>query len=95
MRASVLGQIPQSDASGAVAANDLSLIRVDDNVVRRGAVVVAALDSSGAGFPDLDCAVLRACNHPLALAMEGHTGHIAGVALEGHEGLGVCGTNIE
>lgn len=95
MRASVLGQIPQSDASGAVAADDLSLIRVDNNVVCRRSVVVASLDGSGTGFPDLDGSVLRACYHPLALAVEGHAGHVAGVALEGHEGLRVCGTNVK
>ena len=68
---------------------------MDDNVVGWGAVVVASLDSSGACLPDLDRSVLRACNHPLALAVEGHTGYIAGVALEGHEGLRVRGTNVE
>lgn len=95
MGAAVLGEIPDPDAAGPVAADDLALVRVDDDVVRGAAVVVAALDGAAAGLPDLDGAVLGARDHPLALAVEGDAGDVARVALECEQGVRVGRLDVE
>lgn len=56
--AAVLGEVPDPHAAGPVAADDLALVGVYDDVVGGAAVVVAALDGAAAGLPDLDGAVL-------------------------------------
>lgn len=93
--AAVLGKVPDPDAAGPVAADDLALVGVYDDVVGGAAVVVAALDGAAAGLPDLDGAVLGARDHPLALAVEGDPGDVAGVALEGEQGVRVGGLDVE
>ena len=95
VRAVVLGQVPDTNAAAAVAADDLALVGVDDDVVDGTAVVVAALDAAGAGLPDLDGAVLARGDHPLALAVESDAGDVAGVTLEGHQRVRVRRLHIE
>lgn len=89
MGAVVLGEVPDPHTPASIAADDLALVGVDDHVVHRRPVVVAALDGAGARLPDLDGAVLAAGDHPLALAVEGHARHVARVALEGEQGVRV------
>lgn len=94
MRAVVLSQIPDADAAHAVAADDLALVGVDDDVVGRAAVVVAALDLAAARLPDLDGAVLGGGDHPLAFAVEGDAGDVARVALKGQQRVRVGGLDV-
>jgi hypothetical protein len=82
VRALVLAQVPDADGASAVTADELALVRVDDDVIDGGAVVVVALNGAGADVPYLDGAVLGACNHPLALAMESDGSDVGRVALE-------------
>ena len=82
MGAVILGQVPNADAAVAVAADDLALVGVDDNVVCGAAVIVAALDDAAARLPDLDRAVLGASDHPLPLTVKGDAGDVARMALE-------------
>lgn len=91
----VLGEIPDLDTAGAVAADDLALVGVDDDIVGGAAVIVAALDGAGARLPDLDGAVLGAGHHPLTLAVEGDAGDVARVALEGQQRVGVGALDVE
>lgn len=91
----VLGKVPDPDAAGPVAADDLALVGVYDDVVGGTAVVVAALDGAAAGLPDLDGAVLGARDHPLALAVEGDARDVARVALEGEQRVRVGGLDVE
>ena len=91
----VLGKVPDANVSATITADDLALVGVDDNVVDRAAVGVGALDSAGAGLPDLDSAILGACNHPLALAMECDARNVTGVALEDGYRVRVARLNIE
>ena len=95
MGAVVLGEVPDPDAAGPVAADDLALVGVYDDVVGGGAVVVAALDGAAARLPDLDGAVLGARDHPLALAVEGDARDVARVALEGEQRVRVGGLDVE
>ena len=95
MCASILGQVPEPDAAAAIAADDLALIRVDDDIIYGGAVVVAPLDSAAPRLPDLDGAILGARHHPFALAVECDACDIAGVALEDEQGSGVCRADVE
>lgn len=83
MRTVVLGQIPDAHTTAAVAADDLALVGVDHDIVDGTAVVVAALDGTGARLPDLDGTVLGARDHPLALAVEGDARDVAGMAIKG------------
>lgn len=94
MRAIVLAQIPDAYAAAAVTADDLALVRVNDDVVCGRAVVVTSLYGAAPRLPDLDGSVLGARHHPLALAMEGHAGDISRMALEGQQGVGVGGLDI-
>lgn len=91
----VLGEIPNADATTPVTTDDFALVGVDDDVVDGAAVVVAALDGAAARLPDLDGAVLGACDHPLALAVEGDARDVARVALKGQQGVGVGRLDVE
>lgn len=95
MGAVVLGEVPDADAAPAVAADDLALVGVDDDVVGRAAVAVAALDGARARLPDLDGAILARRHHPLALAVEGDAGDVARVALERQQRVRVCRLDVE
>lgn len=89
VRAVILRQVPDPHAAAPIAADDLALIRVDDDVVDGRPVVVVALDGPAPRLPDLDGAVLGRRHHPLALAVEGHASHVASVAVEGEHSVGV------
>ena len=70
MRAFVLAEVPDAHVAAAVAADELALVRVDDDVVDRHAVGVVALDIATARVPDLDGPVFRRRNEPFGLAVE-------------------------
>jgi hypothetical protein len=89
MRALVLAQIPYPDRPRSIATDQLALIRMDNNIIHRRAVVVVALDSACAYVPDLDGAVLGARHHPLAFAVERDARHIGRVAFKGEDGTGI------
>jgi len=91
----VLGQVPHAYAAVAVAADDLALVGVDDDVVGGAAVVVAPLYGPAPRLPYLDGAVLGARHHPLALAVEGYARDVARVALEDEQRVRVGGFDIE
>ena len=93
--AGVLGQVPEANAAAPIAADNLALVRMDNDIVDGGPVVVAPLDHAGARVPDLDCAVLGARDHPFAVAVEGNAGDIACVTLKDGEGSGVRGADVE
>jgi hypothetical protein len=82
----VLAQVPDANRARAVAADELALVRVDDHIVDGRAVVVVALDRAGPDVPNLDCAVLRARDHPLALTVEGDGRHVGRVPFKGQDG---------
>lgn len=88
MRAVVLGQIPDSHTATAVTADDLTLVRMNDDVVCGEAVVVAALYGSTPRLPNLDSPVFRAGHHPFSLAVEGDASDVSGVTLKGQQGVG-------
>ena len=94
MRAVVLRKIPDPHTATPVTADDLPLVRVDDDVIDGRRVSVASLDGPGASLPDLHGAVLGGRHHPLALTVEGHAGDVAHVAFEGEDGIGVCRLDI-
>lgn len=87
MGAVILSKIPDPDASAPVAAYDLALIRVYNDIVYRRTVAVAALDSAGARLPYLDAAVFRTRHHPFPLAVERDSRHVSRVAFEGKQGV--------
>ena len=91
----ILSEIPDADTAATVAADNLALVGMDDDVVGGAAVVVAALDGAATGLPDLDGAVLARGDHPLALAVESDAGDVAGVTLEGHQRVRVRRLHIE
>lgn len=55
---------------------------MDDDIVRRAAVIVGALHGAIARVPYLYRAVLAARHEPLALAVKGHAGNVARVPLQ-------------
>ena len=78
----VLGQVPHSDTSRPVATDNLTLIRVDYDIVRRAAMFIASLDRSSSCLPDLDSAVFGASDHPFSLTMKSDACNVAGMPLE-------------
>lgn len=93
--AAVLSQIPDLDTAGAVAADDLALVGVNDDVIGGAAMVVTALDGARTSLPDLDGAVLGAGDHPLALTVERDARDVARVALESQQRVGVGALDVE
>lgn len=91
----VLRQVPNADAAHAVTGDDFALVRVDDDVVGGAAVIVAALNLTGSGLPNLHGSILGARDHPLALTVECDAGDVAGVALEGQQWVWVGGLDIK
>ena len=91
----ILGQIPEPNAAGTVAADDLALVRMDNHIVYRGTVAVTALDVAGADIPDLDGAVFGARHHPFAFNLEGDTSDVSGMALKYHQWCRIGGSDIE
>ena len=53
MAALVLAEVPDPHISAAVAGNELSLIRMDDDIVHRYAVRVVPLNVATSSIPDL------------------------------------------
>lgn len=94
MRACVLCQIPYSHASRPITADDLALIRMNDNIVCGRPVVVAALNGAGFCFPDFDRPILGTRHHPLALAVKRYARDVARVSLECQQWIGICGLDI-
>lgn len=94
MRAVVLGEVPDSDATSTIAADDLSLVWMDNYIIDWTAVVVAALNRATAGLPDLHCSIFGASNHPFAFAVECNACDVAGMTLEGQERVWVSGFDI-
>lgn len=95
MSADILRQVPESDATAAVAADNLSLIGVDYDIIHGRAVVVAALDGTSPCIPNLNGPILRTCHHPLSFTMERNPCNIASVAFEGKQRGRVRGANVE
>lgn len=94
MGADALAQVPDADHASAIAADELALVGVDDHVVDGSSVDVVTLETAGAGVPDLDSSILRAGDHPLALAVESNASDVVGVTLEGHHWVGVGGFDV-
>jgi len=90
----VLGQIPYSDTSRPVATDNLTLIRVDYDIIRRAAMVIASLNRSSPCLPDLDSAVFGASNHPFSLAVKSDACDVAGMPLESQQWVRVRGFDI-
>lgn len=88
MSALVLSEIPDSDTSTAVAADQLSLVRVDDYIIDWTSMRVIPLYGSGPCIPDLDCSILRACYHPFAFQMKRDACDISMMAFEYHTRTG-------
>jgi hypothetical protein len=61
----VFTQIPDAHISAAVAANQLSLVRVDDYIVDRDTVRIIALHVAAPRVPDLDGAIFGRGDEPL------------------------------
>jgi hypothetical protein len=94
VRAIVLGQIPDAHASVSIAADYLSLIGVDDHIIRRAPVTIASLNRARPCLPDLDRTVLRASDHPFPFAVEGDACDVPGVAFECVERVRVRRLNV-
>ena len=91
----VLCQIPHLNRTGAVAADNLPLVRVDNHIVDGGAVQVCALDSAGARLPYANAAVLTTRDHPFSLAVEGDACDVARVSLENEHRRRISGPDVE
>lgn len=89
MRAIVLCQIPDPNTSSTVTADDLALVWVDNHIVDGASMRVAALNSTASRLPNLDSAILRACDHPFSLAMECDTSDVSRVTFKGEKRVGV------
>lgn len=94
MRAAVLGQVPDSDTSAVITADDLALVWVDNHVVDWRVVVVAALNGASASFPDFHGAILGAGHHPFSLAVECNAGDVVGMALKRQDRVRVGGLDV-
>ena len=90
----VLAQIPDPDIAAAVTADQLALVRMNDNVIHRHPMCIVALHITAARIPDLDRAVFRGRDEPLGLAVEGDAGDVGCVAVEGEDGIRIGTLNV-
>jgi hypothetical protein len=89
VRALVLAQVPDAHIPPAVTANQLALVRVNNDIVHGDTVSVVSLHVAAARVPDLDGAVLRRRHEPLALAVERHARNVGRVPVERQDRIGV------
>jgi hypothetical protein len=85
----ILAQIPYSNIAAPITADQLSLIRMDNDIIDRNAMRIVALHVARACIPDLDRAVFTGGYHPFPLAVEGYACYVGCVAVEGQDGVGV------
>jgi hypothetical protein len=89
MRAAVFRQVPYTNVSPSVAANDFTLIGMYNHVIDGRPMSITSLHRAATSFPDLDRPILRASDHPLPFAVKCYTGNIASVPLEREYRIGV------
>jgi hypothetical protein len=82
MGAAVLCQVPNTNVSSSVAADDFSLIGMNDYIINRRAMSITSLHRPTTSFPDLHGTILRASDHPFPFTVECDTSYIAGVSLK-------------
>lgn len=95
MSAATFGKIPDTDCSIGIAADEFTLVGMDDNIIDSGLVHVIALLAACAGVPDFHSPILRAGDHPLSFAMESNPGDVSAMTLEGHHRVGIGGLDVE
>ena len=81
MRTRIFTQVPYFHTARLVAADQLALIGVDDNVVDGGFVFVFTLNACRARVPYSDSVVLGACDEPFAPGGIGQGGDVAAVSV--------------
>jgi hypothetical protein len=94
MRAVVLGKVPNTNTSSTITSNDFALVRVNDYISDWVAMGIASLNRTTSSLPNLDRAVLRACNHPLSLAVKCDTCNVACMSFKSEEGVWVGGFDV-
>jgi hypothetical protein len=67
---------------------------VNDDIIGRTTVVIAALDGATPRLPNLDSAIFRARDHPFTLAVKGNASDVAGVTLESQKRVWVRGFDV-
>jgi hypothetical protein len=78
-----------------VAADEFSLIWVNDNIIDRCSVNVVALQATSPCIPNLDSSVLGARDHPFSFAVKCDAGDVIGVTFEGNHRIGISRFNIK
>jgi hypothetical protein len=91
----ILAQIPDSYIASSVTADQLSLIRVDYNIIDRDTMTVIALNISSTSIPYLDSAVLGACDHPFPFTVESNACHIVRMPVKGQDCIWIRPLDIE
>ena len=89
MRAVILCQIPDSNTPALVAANNLTLVRMNDYIIDSSAMRVTSLNCATSSLPYFDCAIFRTRDHPFTLAMKLNTSYIASMTFKGKKRIGV------
>jgi hypothetical protein len=90
----VFSKIPDTYTTAPVTADDLALVWMNDNIIGRGPMVIASLNSTAPGFPYLHSSIFGAGHHPFSFTMESDTCYVSGMALEGEDRIGVRGLDV-
>jgi hypothetical protein len=94
MRAIILGKVPNANASSAITSNDFSLVGMNDYIIDWRAMGIASLNRATPSLPDLDSAILRACDHPFPFAVKCDTRDIASMTFESEERVRIGGLDV-
>lgn len=94
MRTVVLGQVPDSDTTTTIAADDLALVWMNDYIIDWTTMAITALNRTAASFPDFHSSILGASNHPLPFAVERNAGDVVGMAFKGQDRVWVSRFDI-
>jgi len=94
-RASVFGEIPNSNGAVLKTADELCLVGMQNDGIYRRATVVISLTTGRPDVPQLDGAVFRTGEHPFPFSLETERGNVCGVAFETGHGGRVAGVDLE
>jgi hypothetical protein len=95
MGTDALAQVPNTDHTGVIAADEFTLVWMNNNIIDCRSVNVIALQATSPCIPNLHGAVLRASDHPFSFTVKCDAGDVIRVTFKSNHGIGISRFDIE